>query len=86
MNNNKKFELGTKLVDVKVGDLIEKAVQKGYSTGLEDHVETYEVVYIEPLGTNGIVWALGHVVATTDHRGEGLGRRGPIMPVNENAI
>ncbi|QOP64863.1 hypothetical protein QDW36_gp34 [Microbacterium phage Avocadoman] len=85
MNNITKFEIGSELVNVKVGDLIEKAVKKGYSTGIEEHVETYEVVLIEALGAKGVVWAMGHVVATTDGRGEGLGKRSPILPVNESA-
>lgn len=66
MNNNE---------SIKVGDRIQKPVIKGYSTGVEEHIETFLVTEIVSLGKKSVLWAGGHMIATTDPRGDAhLGR------------
>ncbi|AVR56778.1 hypothetical protein PBI_ELVA_37 [Microbacterium phage Elva] len=74
---------------IKVGDRIQKPVIKGYSTGVEEHIETFLVVEILDLG-KGKLWAGGHMVGTTDPRGDlHLGREDHktyIAPVDYFAV
>ena len=68
--------------NIKVGDRIQKPVIKGYSTGIEEHIETWLVEEVIPVGKRGVLWATGRVLETTDGRGEGLNRRGWVYPVD----
>ncbi|WMI34122.1 hypothetical protein SLAY_36 [Microbacterium phage Slay] len=78
MNNNENL--------IKVGDKIQKPVIKGYSTGMEEHIETFLVVELVTVGKNNVLWAGGHMIATTDPRGDlHLGREDHktyILPVD----
>ncbi|WNM67938.1 hypothetical protein SEA_ALBEDO_35 [Microbacterium phage Albedo] len=77
MNNNE---------NIKVGDKIQKPVIKGYSTGMEDHIETFLVTELVTVGKKNVLWAGGHMIATTDPRGDlHLGREDHktyILPVD----
>lgn len=72
--------------NIEVGDKIQKPVIKGYSTGAEDHIETFLVTEIVTVGKKGVQWAGGHMIATTDPRGDlHLGREDHktyILPVD----
>ncbi|XAO35703.1 hypothetical protein SEA_SARBEAR_35 [Microbacterium phage SarBear] len=67
MNNNE---------SIKVGDRIQKPVIKGYRSGEETHIETYEVLEL----ING--WAAGVVVDSTDTRNSDIGKKTYILPID----
>lgn len=67
--------------NIKYGDRIEKTVVKGYSTGEETHIETYEVDGFEVVGRKQVLWAVGRIVDSTDTRDSRIGKRGFIQPV-----
>lgn len=54
---------------IKVGDRIQKPVIKGYSTGVEEHIETFLIVEIIDFGKGKLV-AGGYMIDTTDPRGD----------------
>ncbi|QOP66625.1 hypothetical protein SEA_LAHQTEMISH_34 [Microbacterium phage Lahqtemish] len=62
--------------NIKVGDRIQKPVIKGYRSGAEEHIETYQVEEL----ING--WAAGVVVDSTDTRNSDIGKKTFILPVD----